>query len=96
MKNNKNVNKLIDLHTHTNYSDGDLSPYDLIHLAIKSGIGVLGITDHDTLEGIKQIDKNDSLDIVNQVDLVVDFSNGENSVLYKKDKTHYHLYNLKC
>ena len=87
MKNNKNVNKLIDLHTHTNYSDGDLSPYDLIHLAIKSGIGVLGITDHDTLEGIKQIDKNDSLisnsdiEIINGIELSAKVSKGKIHIL---------------
>ena len=26
--------KIIDMHTHTNYSDGDLSPQELIRLAI--------------------------------------------------------------
>ena len=54
-------NKLIDLHTHTNYSDGDLSPYELIRLAIEKNIGILAITDHDTLDGIKTIDKSDFL-----------------------------------
>jgi len=37
----------IDLHTHTNFSDGSLSPNELINLAIEKGINVLGITDHD-------------------------------------------------
>lgn len=27
--------KLIDMHTHTNYSDGDLAPQELIRLAIE-------------------------------------------------------------
>lgn len=54
-------NKLIDLHTHTNYSDGDLSPQELIKLAIEKNIGILAITDHDTLDGIKTIDKSDFL-----------------------------------
>ena len=53
--------KLIDMHTHTNYSDGDLSPMELIERAIKNNIGVLAITDHDTLEGIKSVDKNNSI-----------------------------------
>lgn len=60
----KKDGKLIDMHTHTNYSDGDLSPRELIELAIKKKIGTLAITDHDTIEGIKQVDKSDSL-IVN-------------------------------
>ena len=47
--------KIIDLHTHTNYSDGDLSPSELIRLAIEKRIGILGITDHGTLDGIKKL-----------------------------------------
>ena len=31
----KNSIKLIDMHTHTNYSDGELSPSELIRLAIE-------------------------------------------------------------
>ena len=50
--------KIIDMHTHTNYSDGDLSPQELIKLAIDKRIGTLAITDHDTIEGIKTIDRN--------------------------------------
>lgn len=42
----------IDLHAHTTASDGTLSPADLVHLAGQRGLSVLGITDHDTLDGI--------------------------------------------
>ena len=50
--------KIIDLHTHTNYSDGELSPNELIRLAVKNKIGILAITDHDTVEGLNNIDYN--------------------------------------
>ena len=63
--------KIIDLHTHTNYSDGDLSPSELIRLAIEKRVGILGITDHDTLDGIKKVDKTDSL-IVNSGIQIID------------------------
>lgn len=53
--------KLIDLHSHTTYSDGELTPNELIYLAIENNIGTIAITDHDTLNGIKSIDKNDKL-----------------------------------
>jgi hypothetical protein len=43
---------LIDLHTHTQASDGRLSPRDLVHQAWLAGIRVLGITDHDTIGGL--------------------------------------------
>ena len=51
----KKSEKIIDMHAHTNYSDGDLSPQELIRLAIDKRIGTLAITDHDTLEGLKNI-----------------------------------------
>lgn len=53
--------KIVDLHTHTNYSDGDLSPNDLVKLAIANRVGTLAITDHNTIEGVKIIDRTDSL-----------------------------------
>ena len=42
---------MIDLHTHTNNSDGTDSPHALINKALSEGITVLGITDHDTTSG---------------------------------------------
>ncbi len=41
----------IDLHTHSNRSDGTDSPADLVRRAHERGIDVLGLTDHDTTEG---------------------------------------------
>lgn len=79
--------KIIDLHTHTNYSDGDLSPYELIRLAIEKRVGILGITDHDTLDGIKQIDKTNSLivdsgiQIIDGVELSAKVSKGRMHIL---------------
>ena len=45
---------MTDLHTHSTCSDGSLSPTQLIRLARKKGITALGLTDHDTLEGISE------------------------------------------
>ena len=42
---------MIDLHTHTNESDGTLSPQELIEAAKSIGLEALAITDHDTLTG---------------------------------------------
>ena len=43
---------MIDLHTHSNASDGDFSPAQLLREAQKRGISVLALTDHDTLGGL--------------------------------------------
>ena len=42
---------MIDLHTHTNCSDGTDSPRELVNKAIVQGLEVLGISDHDTTAG---------------------------------------------
>lgn len=39
----------VDLHTHTNISDGKLSPSELLQRAKENGIELLSITDHDTV-----------------------------------------------
>ena len=42
---------MIDLHTHTNESDGTYSPSQLVSTAHTIGLEALGITDHDTFAG---------------------------------------------
>jgi len=43
---------MVDLHTHSNVSDGELSPDLLIKEAVKQGICALALTDHDTIKGL--------------------------------------------
>ncbi len=47
----KSSSEFIDLHAHTNESDGSLSPEELIALAQQAGLRALAITDHDTFAG---------------------------------------------
>ena len=42
----------IELHAHTHFSDGALSPAELVALATERGITALAITDHDSVEGV--------------------------------------------
>lgn len=44
----------IDLHTHTTYSDGTLTPPELVQLAVERDLAVLAVTDHDSTEGLSQ------------------------------------------
>lgn len=41
----------IDLHVHTNCSDGTLSPTEVVRLARDKGLRAIAITDHDTIDG---------------------------------------------
>ena len=82
INNYKNCEKIIDMHIHTNYSDGELNLDEIIKLAIDNKIGILSITDHDTLNGIKQIDRNDSfikdygINIINGIELTAKVDKG--------------------
>lgn len=42
---------MIDLHTHTNASDGTDTPEQLVRRAAEAGVHLLAMTDHDTLDG---------------------------------------------
>ena len=42
----------VDLHTHSNISDGTLSPEALVQAASAIGIHTLALTDHDTMDGL--------------------------------------------
>lgn len=45
---------MIDLHTHSTASDGTYSPAELVRLAKEVGLSALALTDHDTVEGLKE------------------------------------------
>jgi predicted metal-dependent phosphoesterase TrpH len=42
----------VDLHTHTTASDGTYAPADLVREAVRRGVRVLAVTDHDSVEGV--------------------------------------------
>jgi predicted metal-dependent phosphoesterase TrpH len=44
----------IDLHTHSNASDGSLPPGEVVRLAKERGLTALALTDHDTIDGLAQ------------------------------------------
>ncbi len=45
---------MIDLHTHTNESDGTFTPQELIKAAKDAGLSAIAITDHDTFLGYEK------------------------------------------
>ena len=71
---------VVDLHTHTVCSDGMLTPEALVARARENGVRVLGITDHDTFEGLADaVSAGASLgvDIVSGVELSIRFNGRE-------------------
>ena len=45
---------MIDLHAHTTYSDGTFSPRQIVELAAQIGLSAVGITDHDSIDGVAE------------------------------------------
>ncbi len=50
-------NERADLHIHTSASDGDLSPEKIVEKCLRLKLGAIGITDHDTVSGVKAAKK---------------------------------------
>jgi predicted metal-dependent phosphoesterase TrpH len=62
----------IDLHSHTNESDGTLTPAELVTLAKRLGLDALAITDHDTFAGYEKalpFARTAGLDLVRGIEL---------------------------
>ncbi len=63
---------MIDLHSHTNESDGTFTPLELVELAQERGVEALAISDHDTFAGYDQAlpeAKSRGLDLVCGIEL---------------------------
>ncbi len=44
----------VDLHTHSNKSDGSYSPAQLVDYAVAKGLCAVALTDHDTIDGLAE------------------------------------------
>ncbi len=47
-----------DMHVHTTFSDGRLTPEEIVAAAKEAGLTYLAITDHDTVDGIRHLYEN--------------------------------------
>ena len=47
-----------DLHMHTTFSDGKLTPEELVAAAKAAGLKYIAITDHDTVDGVSYLYEN--------------------------------------
>ncbi|WP_250277939.1 PHP domain-containing protein [[Clostridium] colinum] len=75
---------MIDLHTHTTFSDGTYSPQELIELAYKNNIKAISITDHDTIEGICYGQKRAeelNIELINGIEFSAKYNNIEVHIL---------------
>lgn len=65
--------KIIDLHIHTNLSDGELSPKEIIDESVKNGVSTIAIADHDTIEAyndeLYNYAESKNINIINAVEI---------------------------
>ncbi len=75
----------VDLHLHTTYSDGRLTPTQLVDLVAERGLRVVAITDHDSTEGLAEAfeagERHPALTIIPGIELSTDIPGYEIHVL---------------
>lgn len=62
----------VDLHTHSNISDGTYTPELLVQAALEKGIHTLALTDHDSMDGLiraEKIAQNQPIQIISGVEI---------------------------
>lgn len=67
---------MIDLHTHSTFSDGSCTPEELLLLAEQGGLRALALTDHDTTAGLErfvQAGENSPVEAISGIELSAEF-----------------------
>ena len=77
------MEKLMDLHTHTIYSDGDKTPKEIIAMAKEMNLSTIAITDHDVIDGIKTLREEDleGINFIPGVELTAKVDRGRMHIL---------------
>jgi len=75
----------VDLHTHTTASDGTYTPAELVREAVRRGVRVLAITDHDSTEAVEPAlavaREHPPLEIVPGIEINTEAAGGEVHIL---------------
>ncbi len=69
--------RAVDLHAHSNKSDGSMSPAELTSYAARKGLRAYALTDHDTVDGLyeaqKEAEKYPDLEVVPGIELSTEY-----------------------
>ena len=82
----------IDLHVHSNYSDGSETTEELVKLAIKANLAAFALTDHDTTDGYQSLSeaasrhnaglpKDEQLEVLPGVEISAAYKSGDIHIL---------------
>ncbi|MGI6128705.1 MAG: PHP domain-containing protein [bacterium] len=73
-----------DLHIHSTVSDGELSPTEIVARASSLGLSTIALTDHDTVDGIKEAylaGEKYGIEVIAGVELSTDYQDSEVHIL---------------
>lgn len=76
--------KAVDLHVHSNFSDGSDSPSEIVKKALSKNLSAIALTDHDTIEGIEEITKcaaGTGLEIIPGIELSTEYNGKDVHIL---------------
>jgi len=71
------LEKYVDLHTHSNISDGSCSPEELVRHAKEVGLSAIAITDHDSIDGVTRAIEEGiktNVEVIPGVEIGVDYT----------------------
>ena len=71
----------LDLHVHTNFSDGDYSPQQIADMAQKAGLNGVAITDHDECRGFGVLEAVPGLILIPGIEIAAHEGDSEVHVL---------------
>lgn len=77
------MEELIDMHVHTYYSDGEYKPYELVKIAKANNVITMALTDHDTVDGVRRLDRGSlkGITVYNGIEFGAKVSKGKMHIL---------------
>lgn len=73
-----------DLHIHTYFSDGTMSPEDVVKYSKRKNVSLISVCDHNTIAGYERFEeacKNENIDYIRGVEISADYENTELHIL---------------
>jgi 3',5'-nucleoside bisphosphate phosphatase len=79
------MGSLADLHCHSTFSDGRLTPSELVDLAYRNGVRIFSLTDHDIVDGLpeafKAADRHPDFTLIPGIEMSTDVPGNEVHIL---------------
>lgn len=78
------MSDLIDMHVHSNCSDGTYTPTELVEYAAEKGLRAFALTDHDTTEGIREAQeaaKSRGVEVIPGIEFSTNYHNRDIHIL---------------